>query len=493
MSTAGDWSRDPLGDAERRRARGAVPWGRAEEAGEEWPPLRAAPPETPPDPQDDVETTSYISSLRDRQSPDGEWYRASPQYGTRAARRREANPADDYGNAVGHEPGPATPPPPAPVSGYRGASDTSGWLPPALPPTTYRKVAPRDDDSTYSTGAHRQVDYDIDGRPMGYRALPSGHEDPPRDLSLDDGTRDDGSYGATTYGASGTTYTGAAGTTYTGTTYGGGDYTPDGRPTAYRALPSGSGDGGYGTYSAGTPFGGGTTYGGGNTYGAGTTYGGGYQDQAYQQQPPQQPAYEQPYEPATYEQPAYDPPRQPAYEQPAYEQPYEQPAYQQPAYEQPYEQPAYEPSGRTSAGTTSRRPTTSAATDATTPGSRPPSTATSRRRPTSGSARTTTPNRRTTRTGSTPTATPAASTTTTAPTTTVRRRSSARRSTPPRTMPRRRTSRRRPATTPGRAAASTVRRPAGTARTSTRRNARPAAAPPRRGGRCRCGRSCRCW
>ncbi len=216
MSTAGDWSRDPLGDAERRRARGAVPWGRAEEAGEEWPPLRAAPPETPPDPQDDVETTSYISSLRDRQSPDGEWYRASPQYGTRAARRREANPADDYGNAVGHEPGPATPPPPAPVSGYRGASDTSGWLPPALPPTTYRKVAPRDDDSTYSTGAHRQVDYDIDGRPMGYRALPSGHEDPPRDLSLDDGTRDDGSYGATTYGASGTTYTGAAGTTYTG-------------------------------------------------------------------------------------------------------------------------------------------------------------------------------------------------------------------------------------------------------------------------------------
>jgi signal peptidase I len=381
MSTAGDWSRDPLGDADRLRARGAVPWGRTEETGEEWPPLRAALPSKRSSDRDsydrddvyeddaDPETTNYISSLRDRESPDGEWYRASSEspreYETRAARRRaESHPADDYRDAVeydrgttygqvqpygqtqaysnaptdaqgrtyntaqtygvpaAYEPPPQTyqspqayqapqgyqapqvyppqgyqaqgyqpqqsyeapqayqappqtyqappqayqAPPPAyeppfdstSTQRYQGAADTSGWLPPVQPaqPTTYRKVAPRvadEYDSTYSTGAHRALDYDIDGRPIAYRALPPGTGG---DVSRDDGTRDDGAYGATTYGAAGYTGTTYGATTYGSTTYGGATGASTGytRPddTGTRALSSGSGDGGYGdTYSTG--------------------------------------------------------------------------------------------------------------------------------------------------------------------------------------------------------------------------------------------------
>jgi len=336
MSTASGWSRDPLGDAERLRARGAVPWGRADETGEEWPPLRAALPSGQSNDQDDDQTTSYISSLSDRQSADGEWYHASgrddEQFRTRASRRREGgSPADDYRDAVEYDAGaPSRPTPvedyrptveydtsatrrPTPIDSYRGAADTSGWLPPPAfgeAPTTYRKVAPRSapepaprpttyralpsgDDATYSTGAHHAVDYDIDGRPIAYRALPPGPGSPVRDdLTRDDGTRDDGAYGATTYGSTG----------YAGTTYG--------SPMPSYREPTGRGDGGYGTTYNGTTYSGatysGTTY--GSSAAGGTTYNGtayestGYEQPAYDESAYQKPAYEEP----AYDEPAYD-------------------------------------------------------------------------------------------------------------------------------------------------------------------------------------------
>ena len=116
-------------------------------------------------------------------------------------------------------------------------------------PTTYRKVAPRaadEYDSIYGTGAHRALDYDIDGRPIAYRALPSGSGG---DISRDDGTRDDGAYGGTTYGTTGTTYGSTGGTDRTA-------------PRAPRTARTG-GPGGttYGAATYGSTAYGGTTYG----------------------------------------------------------------------------------------------------------------------------------------------------------------------------------------------------------------------------------------